>query len=123
MILGIALVSGLGLKVNTIGTLYEISNKPPMLQIPAINFRLIQAQFGNALTIAILAAVESLLSCVVSDSMINSRHRSNMELIAQEPVTCFRFIWWNSGNRCNCLRTAANVKTVAAPLFQEWCIP
>ena len=83
VILGIALVSGLGLKVNTIGTLYEISNKPPMLQIPAINFRLIQAQFGNALTIAILAAVESLLSCVVSDSMINSRHRSNMELIAQ----------------------------------------
>ena len=110
VILGIALVSGLGLKVNTIGTLYEISNKPPMLQIPAINFRLIQTQFGNALTIAILAAVESLLSCVVSDSMINSRHRSNMELIAQGTGNIASALFGGIPATGAIARTAANVK-------------
>ena len=110
VILGIGLVSGLGLQVNTIGSLYEISNKPPTFSFPAINFDLIRSQFGNAFTIAILAAVESLLSCVVSDSMINSRHNSNMELVAQ-----------GAGNICSAMfggipatgaiaRTAANVK-------------
>ena len=110
VILGIVLVSTLKLEVNTIGTLYEISNKPPVFSMPVINFALIRSQFGNALTIAILAAVESLLSCVVSDSMINSRHNSNMELVAQ-----------GAGNICSAMfggipatgaiaRTAANVK-------------
>lgn len=110
VIAGIALVGGLGMKVNTIGTLYEISSNLPMFSFPAINFELIRSQFGNALTIAILAAVESLLSCVVSDSMINSRHNSNMELVAQ-----------GAGNICSAMfggipatgaiaRTAANVK-------------
>ena len=122
VILGIAFVSGLGLKVNTIGTLYEISNKPPMLQIPAINFRLIQAQFGNALTIAILAAVESLLSCVVSDSMINSRHRSNMEL-HREPVTLLPLYLVEFRQPVQLREPQPMSKTVDAPLFQEWCIP
>ena len=70
------------MQVNTIGDLYEISNKLPQLQMPHITFRLIQSEFSDALTIAILAAIESLLSAVVADSMINGRHRSNMELIA-----------------------------------------
>lgn len=107
---GIGMVSGLHMEVNTIGTLYEISNKPPVFAFPVITFDLIRSQFGNALTIAILAAVESLLSCVVSDSMINSKHRSNMELVAQ-----------GAGNICSAMfggipatgaiaRTAANVK-------------
>ena len=107
---GIGMVSGLHMEVNTIGTLYEISNKPPVFAFPVISFDLIRSQFGNALTIAILAAVESLLSCVVSDSMINSKHRSNMELVAQ-----------GAGNICSAMfggipatgaiaRTAANVK-------------
>ncbi len=110
VIAGIFMVSGLHMEVNTIGSLYEISNKPPVFSLPRINFALINEQFGNALTIAILAAVESLLSCVVSDSMINSRHNSNMELAAQ-----------GVGNICSALfggipatgaiaRTAANVK-------------
>ena len=110
VIVGIFMVKGLKMEVNTIGTLYEISNKPPMFSLPHVNFALIRSQFGNALTIAILAAVESLLSCVVSDSMINSRHNSNMELVAQ-----------GAGNICSALfggipatgaiaRTAANVK-------------
>lgn len=83
VIVSIVLVKGLSMQVNTIGDLYEISNKLPQLQMPHITFRLIQSEFSDALTIAILAAIESLLSAVVADSMINGRHRSNMELIAQ----------------------------------------
>lgn len=83
VIAGIIMVSGLHMQVNTIGSLYEITNRPPVFTLPEFSFSLISAQFSNALTIAILAAVESLLSCVVSDSMINSKHNSNMELVAQ----------------------------------------
>lgn len=110
ILLGIVLVNGCGLKVNTIGTLYEISNKPPTFTLPSVNFKLIQAQFGNALTIAILAAVESLLSCVVSDSMINSRHRSNMELIAQGTGNIASALFGGIPATGAIARTAANVR-------------
>ena len=107
---GIAMVSGLGMKVNTIGTLYEISNKPPTFQLPVINFELISGQFSNALTIAILAAVESLLSCVVSDSMINSKHNSNMELVAQGAGNVASALFGGIPATGAIARTAANVK-------------
>lgn len=110
VVAGIAMVSGLQMQVNTIGTLYEISNKPPRLTIPTINFSLIRDQFGNALTIAILAAVESLLSCVVSDSMINSRHKSNMELIAQGTGNILSALFGGIPATGAIARTAANVK-------------
>ena len=80
---GIAMVSGFHMNVNTIGDLYEISNKIPTPQMPSFSLKLIQSEWHDALTIALLAAIESLLSAVVADSMINSKHRSNMELIAQ----------------------------------------
>lgn len=110
VLVSIAMVKGLHMHVNTIGDLYEISNKFPMPQMPGISFKLVRQMLPNAFTIAILAAIESLLSCVVSDSMVNSKHRSNMELIAQ-----------GAGNICSALfggipatgaiaRTAANVK-------------
>lgn len=110
VVAGIIMVSGLHMEVNTIGSLYEISNKPPTFSLPKINFALIQAQFGNALTIAILAAVESLLSCVVSDSMINSRHNSNMELIAQGTGNIFSALFGGIPATGAIARTAANVK-------------
>ena len=110
VIAGIAMVSGLKLEVNTIGSLYEISNKPPTFSLPAINFDLIRSQFGNAMTIAILAAVESLLSCVVSDSMINSRHNSNMELVAQGAGNVASALFGGIPATGAIARTAANVK-------------
>ncbi len=110
VVAGIVMVSGLHMQVNTIGTLYEISNKPPRLTIPTINFSLIRGQFGNALTIAILAAVESLLSCVVSDSMINSRHNSNVELIAQGTGNILSALFGGIPATGAIARTAANVK-------------
>ncbi len=104
------LVKFLDLDVLTIGDLYEISSKPPMPSLPTFSFETVKAVIPDAFTIAILAAVESLLSCVVADGMVGSRHNSNMELIAQ-----------GAGNICSALfggipatgaiaRTAANIK-------------
>ena len=80
---GIAMVKGIGMKVNTIGDLYSISNKLPSFHLPEFTFEKLRSVAGDGFTIAILAAIESLLSCVVADGMINSHHRSNQELIAQ----------------------------------------
>ena len=71
------------LDVNTIGDLYKIKAGLPTVSVPTITLSKIQALLPNAFTIAVLAAIESLLSCVVADAMIGSKHRSNMELIAQ----------------------------------------
>lgn len=110
VIAGIIMVSGLKMEVNTIGTLYEISNQPPTFTMPAFSFDLIKGQFSNALTIAILAAVESLLSCVVSDSMIHSKHNSNMELIAQGVGNVASGLFGGIPATGAIARTAANVK-------------
>lgn len=110
VLVGIGMVSGLKMEVNTIGSLYDISNKPPTFSLPAINYTLIRSQFGNAVTIAILAAVESLLSCVVSDSMINSRHKSNMELVAQGAGNVASALFGGIPATGAIARTAANVK-------------
>ena len=84
VIAGIVMVKFLPFEANTIGDLYpNISNKMPTIAIPKFSLTTIKTLFPDALTIAVLAGIESLLSCVVADSMINSRHRSNMELIAQ----------------------------------------
>lgn len=82
VIVGILMVQFLPLKVSTIGNLYTISNSLPSFHMPAIRFSTISASVSNAFTIAVLAAIESLLSCVVADGMINSKHRSDMELVA-----------------------------------------
>ena len=71
--------------VNTIGELYTIPSGLPQFALSNVEFSLsiVSAVLPDALTIAILAAIESLLSCVVADSMVNSRHNSNAELVAQ----------------------------------------
>ena len=83
LLAGIALVSGLGLNVCTIGDLYVIDSALPTFHMPHLSLELFRDQFANGVTIAILAAIESLLSCVVADSMISGHHRANMELVAQ----------------------------------------
>lgn len=98
------------LQVNTIGDLYEISNKLPRLEIPHFSISLIKSEFHDALTIAILAAIESLLSAVVADSMINGRHRSNMELVAQGVGNIGSALFGGIPATGAIARTAANVK-------------
>ena len=83
VIVGIVMVKALHMKVNTIGDLYTISSSLPALHIPKISFSVVAGEISDGFTIAVLAALESLLSCVVADSMIGSKHRSNMELVAQ----------------------------------------
>lgn len=108
-----AIVEIFQLDVNTIGKAFEnIRTGLPGFSVSASAFNLqtIRGQITNAVTIALLAGIESLLSAVVADSMIGSKHRSNMELIAQGIA--------NIGSACfggipatgAIARTAANIK-------------
>lgn len=107
---GIALVEGLGLKVNRIGDLYTISNSLPKFHGLSLSFSKVAELAPDAFTIAILAAIESLLSCVVADSMINSHHRSNMELIAQGCGNIGSAFFGGIPATGAIARTAANIK-------------
>lgn len=79
------LIPALDASVYTIGDLYTIPSGLPKVDFGAMDLSMnkVIAVLPNAFTIAILAAIESLLSCVVADGMINSKHNSNAELVAQ----------------------------------------
>lgn len=111
VVAGIALVEGLDLPVNTIGDLYTINPGLPTLHVPNLTFDLIRAELPNGLTIAVLAAIESLLSCVVADSMISSHHRANMELVAQGAGNIASALFGGIPATGAIARTAANVKS------------
>lgn len=110
VIVGIFMVKFLPLKVSTIGNLYIISNALPSFHLPAVNFEIVQAAIPNAFTIAILAAIESLLSCVVADGMINGKHRSDMELVAQGAGNIASALFGGIPATGAIARTAANIK-------------
>ncbi len=98
------------LPVHTIGDLYTISNQLPSFNLPIINFNMVKTLLPDAFTIAILAGIESLLSCVVADSMVNSKHRSNMELVAQGAGNIASALFGGIPATGAIARTAANVK-------------
>lgn len=110
VLVGVGLVSGLGMNVNTIGDLYTINAGLPQFQMPHLSFDLFREQLANGLTIAILAAIESLLSCVVADSMISSHHRANMELVAQGVGNIGSVMFGGIPATGAIARTVANVK-------------
>lgn len=110
LIAGIALVNVFGMQVNTIGDLYTISSDLPTPHIPLLSMDLFRDQLTNGMTIAILAAIESLLSCVVADSMISSHHRCNMELVAQGAGNIASVLFGGIPATGAIARTAANVK-------------
>ena len=110
VIVGIVMVKALHMNVNTIGDLYTISSALPTFHIPHITINMITARFTDGMTIAVLAAIESLLSCVVSDGMINSKHRSNMELVAQGVGNIGSAVFGGIPATGAIARTAANVK-------------
>lgn len=109
-IVGILMVKFLPLKVATIGNLYTISNSLPTLHIPSMNLSMIGNALPNAFTIAVLAAIESLLSCVVADGMINGKHRSDMELVAQGAGNIASALFGGIPATGAIARTAANIK-------------
>ena len=102
----------LGNGVKTIGDLYTIpSGLPPFaLKGMEISFSKISAVLPDAFTIAILAAIESLLSCVVADSMVNSHSNSNAELTAQGLGNIASVMFGGIPATGAIARTAANVK-------------
>lgn len=110
VIIGSAIVKISGMEVNTIGDLYTISSAPPKFSLPSVSFSSIRGLIPKAFTIAILASVESLLSCVVADGMIGSKHRSNMELIAQGAANIGSALFGGIPATGAIARTAANVK-------------
>lgn len=110
VIVGILMVKFLPLKVATIGNLYTISNSLPTLHIPSMNLSMIVDALPNAFTIAVLAAIESLLSCVVADGMINGKHRSDMELVAQGAGNIASALFGGIPATGAIARTAANIK-------------
>jgi SulP family sulfate permease len=110
VIVGAVIVKVSGMNVNTIGDLYQISSAPPKFTFPEFTFDRVKALIPNAFTIAILAAIESLLSCVVADGMIGSKHRSNMELTAQGAANIASALFGGIPATGAIARTAANIK-------------
>lgn len=99
------------LNVDTIGSLYSnISSTIPMPSIPKINMDKIVQLIQPAITIAVLASIESLLSCVVADKMIDDKHDSNSELVAQGFGNIASAIFGGIPATGAIARTAANVK-------------
>ena len=101
----------LNLNIETIGSRFgNISNSLPGIVFPHASFSMIKELTLPALTIAILAGIESLLSAVVADGMIGGSHRSNMELIAQGVANICSGLVGGIPVTGAIARTAANVK-------------
>lgn len=82
----------------------------PKFSVPKISFSMIKELISPAFTIAILASIESLLSAVVSDGMIGSKHKSNAELIGQGVGNIMSALFGGIPATGAIARTAANVK-------------
>jgi SulP family sulfate permease len=111
LIVTTAVVQLFHLPVETIGGRFgEIHAGLPRPALPHITLPLLGALAGPAFTIAMLAAIESLLSAVVADGMIGGRHRSNMELVAQGVANTVSPIFGGMPATGAIARTATNVK-------------
>lgn len=108
--LGTAAVQIFKLPVNTIETFFGEIPTTFHLEFPKINFEEVGYYFQPALTIALLGAIESLLSAVVADGMIGSNHRSNTELIAQGIANVVTPFFGGIPATGAIARTATNVK-------------
>lgn len=108
----VAFLPGFEEKVYTIRDLYTIPSGLPKVDFSSMNFSFekISAVLPDAFTIAILAAIESLLSCVVADGMVNSRHNSNAELVGQGIGNIASVLFGGIPATGAIARTAANAK-------------
>lgn len=111
VIVGIVMVKLFNMNVNTIGDLYTITNALPSFRVPEFSFELMKEMLPNAFTIAVLAGIESLLSCVVADGMTGTKHRSNTELIAQGIGNLGSALFGGIPATGAIARTAANIKS------------
>ena len=111
-VLMVKFIPGLDEGVFTIGELYTIPAGLPKFALAGmdINLTKIMAVVPDAFTIAILAAIESLLSCVVADGMVNSKHNPNAELVAQGAGNIASVLFGGIPATGAIARTAANAK-------------
>jgi SulP family sulfate permease len=111
LVAGTAVVALLRLPIETIGSRFGgLPRHLPLPRIPALPFETWTQLVGPAFTIALLASVESLLSAVVSDGMIGTRHRPNMELVAQGLANIVSPLFGGMPATGAIARTATNVK-------------
>src|SRR5207245_4462139 len=114
LIVTTAAVQLLHLPVDTIGSRFGVINAAlPAPSLPAVSFHQIPSLMGAAFTIALLGAVESLLSAVVADGMIGGRHRSNMELVAQGIANIASPLFGGIPATGAIARTATNIRSGA----------
>ncbi len=107
-----AAVQLLHLPVETIGSRFgSVPNILPAPRLPEVSWETITRVFSPAVTIAMLGSIESLLSAVVADGMIRSRHRSNIELIAQGAANVLSPLFSGIPATGAIARTATNVKS------------
>ncbi|SHJ29011.1 sulfate permease, SulP family [Clostridium cavendishii DSM 21758] len=112
LIMATLVVNVFNLPVETIGSRFQnISSTIPIPHLVSIDLSTIKDLFKPALTIAILAAVESLLSAVVADGMCGSKHDSNMELVAQGVANVGSALFGGIPVTGAIARTAANIKS------------
>ena len=100
----------LKMDVPTIGSSFKLTSELPKFNVPDFDLTLVKNVLPDAFTIAILAAIESLLSCVVADSMTNTKHRSNAELVAQGVGNMGSALFGGIPATGAIARTAANIK-------------
>lgn len=114
LVLGTAAVALFSLPVETIGSRFGgIPQGLPRPHIPALSWDTIQHLFQPAMTIAVLAAIESLLCAVVADGMIDDRHDANQELVAQGLANVVSPLFGGIAATGAIARTATNVRSGA----------
>ncbi len=107
-----AVVQLFNIPVSTIGSLFgHVPNTLPEPRLPDVSLEIIRKVFSPAVTIAMLGAIESLLSASVADGMLRSRHRSNAELIAQGAANIVTPLFLGLPATGAIARTATNVKS------------
>ena len=114
LFIGTALVWILKLPVETIGTRFGgIPSGMPSLHIPKFHVDMIRPLFAPAMTVAMLGAIESLMSAVVSDRMSGDKHNPNVELVAQGVANIFSPLFGGLPATGAIARTATNIRSGA----------
>lgn len=111
IILATAMANLFNLPIETIETKFgEIPRSLPTPMLPHFSYDLFKTVFPDAITIALLGAIESLLSAVVADGMIGTKHRSNVELIAQGLANIGSILFGGIPATGAIARTSANIR-------------
>ncbi len=117
-------VFAFALPVSTLGSQFgELPSSLPMPQLPVLTLERMVELLPSAFIIAFLAGVESLLSAMVADKMIEGHHRPNAELTAQGIANIGSALFTGLPATGAIARTATNIKAGAKRLWPGWCMP